>query len=395
MLRHLFDAHNGGRPGHKNGMRLPGDARFRCVASISASMRSLPRVGMFAVALAGAGSAQAAASDVTFVQAATRAGIFQTFVGLIDKAQAADRLNAGPATVFMPTDAAFTHLSSVQRDTIASLSPDDARRFVSHFVVPGVVMKSNNIGQDITAEDGTSYNVTWFMGRLSLRDHRGPAAGPLAFIIDGDNPAGPGMIDAVDNVLMPAFVDRPMPPDAPVAASAPPPIATAAPPSPPPSASPVPSVITPAPNSVTVAPPSPAAPTSTSTVAPGDVTFSEPKPAQPAPPSQPAPSNPPTNPAVIAASTIPDINITMADLRGWPVRTSGNGPTGKVDRVVVGVPSGRITGLTATFGGFLGFGGKRVFIAWPLVTIDPQGKAIRTRMTADGLKSAPSIPPAR
>ena len=146
---------------------------------------------MFAVALVGTGPAQAAPSHTTFVEAATRAGTFQTFLGLVDRAQAADRLNAEAATVFMPTDAAFMHLASAQRDAIAALSPDDAKRFVSHFVVPGIALKSNNIDQDITAEDGTSYNVTWFKGRLSLRDHRGPATGHLAFVINGDKPCRP------------------------------------------------------------------------------------------------------------------------------------------------------------------------------------------------------------
>ncbi len=195
MPRHLLGAHDGERH--------------------SLLMRDIPQAGVLACALAIAWPVQAADSPATFVQAATRSGMFKTFLDLIDKAQVADRLDARPATVFMPTDRAFAHLTPAQRDAIAALSPDDAKRFVSHFVVPGVALKSNNIDQDITAEDGTSYNVTWFMGRLSLRDHRGPAPGPLAFVVDGDNQAGPSAIDAVDRVLMPAFLDRPAPADLP------------------------------------------------------------------------------------------------------------------------------------------------------------------------------------
>ncbi len=355
-------------------------------------MRVMPQAGVLACALVIAWPVQAADSPATFVQATTRAGMFKTFLGLIDKAQDVDRLNAGPVTVFMPTDGAFAHLTPAQRDAIAALSPDDAKRFVSHFVVPRVALKSNNIDQDITAEDGTSYNVTWFMGRLSLRDHRGPAIGPLAFVVDGDNPAGPGVIDAVDHVLMPAFLDRPAPADLPVPVSAASPPAPVPSPVPPPSSPPAPSVTAPAPAPAITAPPTPPASTSASSTPPGDATVPEPKPAPPAP--QPTPTLPPATSAVITAPAKPDINITTGNLRGWPVRMSGNGPSGKVDRVVVGIPSGRVTGLTATFGGFLGFGGKRVFIAWPLVTVDPQGKAIRVRMTADDLKSAPSNPPA-
>lgn len=358
-------------------------------------MQGVLQAGVLACALAIAWPVQAADSPATFVQAATRAGMFETFLGLIDKAHATDRLNAGPATVFMPTDAAFKHLTSTQRDLIAALSSDNAKRFVSHFVVPGVALRSNNIEQDITAEDGTSYNVTWFMGRLSLRDHQGPAPGPLAFVVDGDNPAGSGMIDAVDQVLMPAFLDRPAPTGlpVPVAAALPSALAPVPPPAPPLSATPAPTVTAPVPAPAAAAPPTPPASTSVSNSAPTDAISPEPKLAPPAPPSQPQPT-PATTPTVIALPTKPDLNITTADLRGWPVRTSGNGPIGKVDRVVVGVPSGRITGIMATFGGFFGIGGKHAFIAWPLVAVDPQGKAIRVRMTADVLKSAPSSPPA-
>ncbi len=357
-------------------------------------MQGLPQAGVLACALVIAWPVQAADSPATFVQAATRSGMFKTFLDLIDKAQVADRLDARPATVFMPTDRAFAHLTPAQRDAITALSPDDAKRFVSHFVVPGVALKSNNIDQNITAEDGTSYNVTWFMGRLSLRDHRGPAPGPLAFVVDGDNPAGSGVIDAVDHVLMPAFLDRPAPADLPVPVSAASPPAPVPSPVPPPSSPPAPSVTAPAPAPAITTPPTPPASTSASSTPPGDATVPEPKPALPVPPPQPTPPPPPITSAVTTVPAKPDINITTGNLRGWPVRTSGNGLTGKVDRVVVGIPSGRITGLTATFGGFLGFGGKRVFIAWPLVTVDPQAKAIRVRMTADDLKSAPSNPPA-
>ncbi len=372
MPRHLLGAHDGERH--------------------SLLMRDIPQAGVLACALAIAWPVQAADSPATFVQAATRSGMFKTFLDLIDKAQVADRLDARPATVFMPTDRAFAHLTPAQRDAIAALSPDDAKRFVSHFVVPGVALKSNNIDQDITAEDGTSYNVTWFMGRLSLRDHRGPAPGPLAFVVDGDNQAGPSAIDAVDRVLMPAFLDRPAPADlpAPASASAASPSALVPPPAPPPSAPPALGVTAPVTSPAVAAPPTPLASTSASLTASGSATAPEPKPAPPAPPPQPSPTLPPITPAVTTALAKPDINITTGNLRGWPVRTSGNGPTGKVDRVVVGIPSGRITGLTATFGGFFGIGGKRVFIAWPLVTVDPQAKAIRVRMTADDLKSTPS-----
>lgn len=351
----------------------------------------------------------AAADRPTFVEAATRYGLFKTFLGLVAKAGNADALDAGPVTLFMPTDAAFGHLGQAQRDAIAALSPDEAKRFVEHFVIPGVNLTSNDIDPDITAQDGTSYNVTWYGGRLSLRDHRGPATGPLAFVIDGDDPAGRGVIDAVDAVLLPDALARPGAAPAPPVGNGPaqPADVAAAPTNavPPPPAESRPA----APASSLPAPAAPAPDRSTDDATPGkaaddvapakpgggDVVASgTPKPATPdGPPPAPvaaAPAPPPdATPPPPAAK--PAYTLAASDLRDWPVKTTG-GPTGKVDRIVMGLPDGRIEGLTATFGGVFGFGGQRAYIAWPLVTLDPDRKVITARMTADELKAAPTGP---
>ncbi len=138
-----------------------------------------------------------------------QSGLFKTFIGVIGKAKAEDSLNSGPVTVFMPTDRAFALLTQAQRDAILALSPDDARNFINHFIIPGVALETNDIDPDITAVDGTSYNVTWYQGRLSLRDHQGPAKGKLAFVVNGDNPAGQGVLNAIDAVLLPVPLERP------------------------------------------------------------------------------------------------------------------------------------------------------------------------------------------
>ena len=133
----------------------------------------------------------AADGKTDFVKAALAHGGFKEFVGLVSRAGLADTLGASPVTVFMPTDAAFARLSAAQRKSIADLAPDGVKAFVGRFVFPGSAMTSNDVNKTITSENGTTFEVTWYQGRLSLRDHRGPATSVLAYVVDGDIPAGP------------------------------------------------------------------------------------------------------------------------------------------------------------------------------------------------------------
>lgn len=144
----------------------------------------------------------AAAGGTDIVKAALAHGGFKAFVGLVSRAGLADTLGQSPVTVFMPTDAAFARLSAAQRKTIADLPPDRVKDFVGRFVFPGTAMASNDVDKTITSENGTTFDVTWYKGRLSLRDDRDPATSRLAYVVQGDIPAGAGVIDAVDAVLM-------------------------------------------------------------------------------------------------------------------------------------------------------------------------------------------------
>ncbi len=94
-----------------------------------------------------------------------------------------------------------------------------------------------------------------------------------------------------------------------------------------------------------------------------------------------------------AASAKAQISVAAADIRSWQVKVSGSITAGKVNRIIIGVPDGQITGIMAHFGGYFGFGGRQAYIPWRLVTADPQQKILGVRMTADDLKAAPSIPP--
>lgn len=345
-----------------------------------------------------------AAAETDFVKAALAHGGFEAFVGLVSRAGLADTLGATPATVFMPTDAAFARLSAAQRTSIADLSPDGVRAFLGRFVFLGTAMTSNDVDKAITSENGTTFDVTCYQGRLSLRDHRDPAMSQLAFVVDGDIPAGPGMIDAVDAVLMSAASGGLAMPVAGVAAvpsagselEAPAktqasgasmvPATPAPPPVPVPStatvaASPAPVAVSPPPRSVT----SSAAPAPTL-----------PQAAQVSVSAVPAPLVVVAPPAATPATTVPTplrISVAAAGLRGWPLKVSGNGSTGKVNSVIVGLPDGRVTGLTAHFGGFQGLGGRNLFVPWERVTPDAKAHMLRARMTAAEFSSAPATPP--
>lgn len=121
----------------------------------------------------------------------------------------------------------------------------------------------------------------------------------------------------------------------------------------------------------------------------------------PATPPVPAPAATASAPASAgpAASVLapappnPEISVAAAGLRGWPLKVSGIGSTGKVNGVMVGLPDGRVTGLTAHFGGFFGLGGRNVFVSWDRVTPDIKGHVLRARMTAAEFTAAPAGPP--
>jgi uncharacterized surface protein with fasciclin (FAS1) repeats len=385
--------------------------------------RNAAHAGALLLGVAIACPAYAARANTSFVEVATRAGLFKTFLSLVDKARAADSLDAGPITVFMPTDRAFALLTAPQRDAISALSPEDARSFVNHFVIPGVALATNDIDPNITAEDGTSYNVTWYQGRLSLRDHQGPATGGLAFVVNGDNPAGLGFINAVDAVLLPASFGKPGRTQAADVQAAPiegaptrnaappetsrPSIATAVPPAPISAVEPAPSAPQlPAPSGSGNSPSLELQPLSRaldSSVLAATPTPATPQPDQGATPVSPSASAAPDQvtmlapsplpPPLPAASAKPQISVAAADVRSWQVKVSGSSTAGKVDRIIIGVPDGHITGIMAHFGGYFGFGGRQAYIPWRLVTADPQQKVLGARMTADDLKAAPSIPP--
>ncbi len=360
----------------------------------------------------------AASNKPSFVEAAMQSGLFKTFIGVIGKAKAEDSLNSGPVTVFMPTDRAFALLTQAQRDVISALSPDDAQKFINHFIIPGVALATNDIDQDITAVDGTSYNVTWYQGRLSLRDHQGPAKGKLAFVVNGDNPAGQGVLNAIDAVLLPVSLESSSETETAKVQVAPTneasaPKATPADASPPSVAAPVAASSTPraeaasapqisAPSGSSNGTPSetqPLKPAGAPIVSQPDQAAASVSPITVAPVQQavasplPVAPSPVIPPAILEAPALKlHINVATADIRAWQVKTS-SGTTGKVDRIMVGIPDGHITGIMAHFGGYFGFGGRQAYIPWRLVISDPQRKVLQVRMTADDLKTAPSSPP--
>lgn len=344
-----------------------------------------------------------AAAETGFVATALAQGDFKDFVSLVSRADLADTLGAGPVTVFMPTDTAFARLTAAQRKMIADLSPEGVRDFVQRFVFPGMAMASNDLDQTITAQSGASYDVTWYKGRLSLRDHLGPAKSRLAYVVGGDIPAGAGVIDAIDTVLMPAANGTPG-----QAAGLPTRAGSGTAPAMPSDggAKPVAGLSLP----TTEKAPAPSARATATTVAePADVTTVVVKPqipvaSAPAQPTAPLPlgassgevavmTTPVSPPAAPALFPKPKIDVATAGLHGWPLKVSGNGSTGRVDSIIVGLPGGRVTGLRAHFGGFLGFGGRTVFVPWDRVTPDTMAHVLRARMTKAEFAAAPASAP--
>lgn len=130
-------------------------------------------------------------------------------------------------------------------------------------------------------------------------------------------------------------------------------------------------------------------------------------PATPAPADAPAATTPPAVTATPATPTAPAITVTVPEgytavmdwsgytldqLKGADVHGPAGEKVGNVEDVVVGA-DGKVTGIVADIGGFLGIGSHRAEISGTHAAVytNADGKAIvATDMTKDALKSLPA-----
>ena len=83
--------------------------------------------------------------------------------------------------------------------------------------------------------------------------------------------------------------------------------------------------------------------------------------------------------------------IASDRVEGTPVRRSGGGKIGTIERLMIDKVGGSVAYAVLSFGGFLGLGQKHVPIPWARLTYDRTLGAYHLDLTDEELRGAPSV----
>jgi sporulation protein YlmC with PRC-barrel domain len=93
--------------------------------------------------------------------------------------------------------------------------------------------------------------------------------------------------------------------------------------------------------------------------------------------------------------TDPDKNyrrvMAASTLAGDSVRNSAGENLGKVDEIMIDIPSGRVAYAVLSFGGVLGIGNKLFAVPWSALRVDEDEKCFILDMDKNTLESAPGF----
>jgi uncharacterized surface protein with fasciclin (FAS1) repeats len=153
-------------------------------------MKFLPRV--ISTALLAAVSSVASAADI--VDTAISSGQFKTLVTALQKADLVDTLRqAGPYTVFAPTDAAFAKLPAGQLDALLK-DKEKLTAVLTYHVVPGKIMASQVKPGEVKTVQGQAFTVSTQGSNVMVDD---------AKVVKTDIAASNGVIHVIDSVILP------------------------------------------------------------------------------------------------------------------------------------------------------------------------------------------------
>ena len=153
-------------------------------------MKFLPRVVPAALLIAV--SSVASAADI--VDTAVSAGQFKTLVTALQQADLVDTLRqAGPYTVFAPTDAAFAKLPKDKLDALLK-DKEQLTAVLTYHVVPGKVMAAQVKPGAVKTVQGQSFTVST-QGSSVMVDE--------AKVVKTDIAASNGVIHVIDTVILP------------------------------------------------------------------------------------------------------------------------------------------------------------------------------------------------
>ncbi|EWY36213.1 hypothetical protein N825_29255 [Skermanella stibiiresistens SB22] len=109
--------------------------------------------------------------------------------------------------------------------------------------------------------------------------------------------------------------------------------------------------------------------------------------------------------AVSVASTTPQPDRFVADAKGWrrrgvlsaqsligdDVRNLENQPLGRIEDIMIDVPTGRVAYAVLSFGGILGMGEKLFALPWQALRVDERKRQVTIDMDKARLKEAPGF----
>ena len=83
--------------------------------------------------------------------------------------------------------------------------------------------------------------------------------------------------------------------------------------------------------------------------------------------------------------------LSASTLGGDSVRNSAGDDLGKVDEIMIDIPSGRVAYAVLSFGGVLGMGGKLFAVPWSALQVDEDEKCFILDVNKNTLESAPGF----
>ena len=93
--------------------------------------------------------------------------------------------------------------------------------------------------------------------------------------------------------------------------------------------------------------------------------------------------------------TDPDNNyrrvLSASTLAGDSVRNAAGEDLGKIDEIMIDIPSGRVAYAVLSFGGFLGMGDKLFAVPWNALTVDEDEKCFILNADKQTIENAPGF----
>jgi hypothetical protein len=83
--------------------------------------------------------------------------------------------------------------------------------------------------------------------------------------------------------------------------------------------------------------------------------------------------------------------LSAATLAGDSVRNAAGDDLGKIDEIMIDIPSGKVAYAVLSFGGFLGMGDKLFAVPWSALKVDEDEKCFILNVDRQTIENAPGF----